>query len=211
MDAKIIQSAILLLGNYQLKMIGKIKGKLIEKIDNLGLIETNGGVSFWIKLGLKTLNKLAINEPIEIYTYLQVSEDNLSLFGFDNLSQYRLFQLLLQVNGVGPKTAHNIVTYADSEEILTAVKENNIEYFIQIPGTGKKTSARIILELSSHLKKEANIPNLTFSDDDRLLIDTLKNLGFSSSQIHHVFNKIPKNIPFEERLKIALKKIKNEK
>jgi Holliday junction DNA helicase RuvA len=192
-------------------MIGKIKGKLIEKIDNLGLIETNSGVSFWVKFGLKILNKLTINESLEIYTYLQVSEDNLSLYGFDNLSQYRLFQLLLQVNGVGPKTAHNIVTYADAEEILTAVRENNLEYFTQIPGTGKKTSARIILELSSYLKKEANITNLIFSDDDRLLIDTLKNLGFSSSQIHRVFNKLPKNIPFEERLKIALKKIKDEK
>lgn len=197
-------------GAYQKKMIGKIKGKIIKKDNQFILLETALGISFWVKMGTKIFEKLNENEEIEVYTFLYVGEKDFLLFGFENIEQYYLFKLLLQIENIGPRLAHNIVTFATKEEIFKAVEEENLLFFTQIPGIGKKTATRIILEISTHLKKEQSIKELVFTEDDKLLFETLKKLGFRQKEIAQIFNKIPKNIKLEERLKIALSQLKKD-
>jgi Holliday junction DNA helicase RuvA len=192
-------------------MIGKIRGKLISKFNDYGLIETKSGIAFWVNLGEKKINNLPLKSILEVYTFLQVTEENFILYGFDSLDQYQLFHMLLQVNSVGPRIAHHIATFASKEQIIKAVKENDIFFFTKIPSVGKKIAARIILELSAILKNEIATKNLIFTDEDKLLIQTLKKLGFSPDLINRIYKKIPKDLDLEQRLKIALKIIKDEK
>ena len=157
-------------------MIGKIKGKLAEMDKNIGYIETASGVFYKVYLPPQLLKNTNINKNIVLYTYLQVREDNLTLYGFQNKQQFNVFEMLLTVDGIGPKSAFNIISYTDSEKILKAVTDNNLDFFCSIPGIGKKTAQKILLELSSLLKKTYELKLEELSDDDKLVIDALVSL-----------------------------------
>ena len=194
-------------------MIGKLKGKLVEVDRNIGLIETSGGVFYQIYLPFSLLSTFhlpplsSINNPpsIEIYTYLQVRDDALVLFGFETKKQHDFFQLLLTVSGVGPKTAFSVISFLKIEEITKSVIDNNIDILTRVPGLGKKTAMKIILELSSKLKTSFDMKNMILSDDDKTVIDALIALGFRSNEAKTIFSKLPKNLSLEEKLKLALK------
>lgn len=185
-------------------MIGKIKGHLIDLQENAGLIETPSGVSYEVFLPNQVINTVHIGDSLDLLTYLQVREDAFVLFGFQSKDQQRFFKLLLTVSGVGPKTAFNIISHTVTHELLTAVRENNVEYFTQIPGLGKKTSLKIILELSQNIKSEFKFDSISFSDDDKTVIDALVTLGFKTHEAKTLFAKIPKDLSIENKIKFAL-------
>jgi Holliday junction DNA helicase RuvA len=189
-------------------MIGKIKGIVKEIENNSVLIETNSGIFFQVFVTARKLANLSANYPIEIYTYLYVSDENISLYGFENKEEYNLFKILIGISGIGPKTAFSIISFTKVEELIKAVKENNVNYFNQIPGLGRKTSLKVLLELSSKLKSDFEINNLYLSEDDKTVIDALVSLGFKSGEIKKIIGKIPKNLSVEEKIKEALKMIK---
>lgn len=189
-------------------MIGKIKGTL-ENIDgNIGLISTNSGLSFQTYLTPALISKSKIGNPISVYTYLQVREDALTLFAFETKEQHQLFQLLLLVSGVGPKTAYLVISNANFNDLLNAITDNNIDFFSSIKGLGKKTAMKIILELSQKLKQSFSLDKMLPSDDDRIIIDALVSLGFKTNDIKSVIAKIPKDFSIENKIKTALKLIK---
>jgi len=186
-------------------MIGKLKGKLVEVDKNIGLIETSGGVFYQVYLPPSLSSRIHHLSSIEIYTYLQVRDDALILFGFETKQQYDFFLLLLSVSGVGPKTAYSVISFLKIEEIIKSVSENNIEILTKVPGLGRKTAMKIILELSSKLKTDFNMKNMILSDEDQTVIDALIALGYKSNEARTIFSKLPKNLSFEEKLKLALK------
>ncbi|MFN4212649.1 MAG: Holliday junction branch migration protein RuvA [Microgenomates group bacterium] len=189
-------------------MIGKLKGKLVEVENNVGLIETAGGVSYQVHLPSFLTANLQLPAPVEIYTYLQVREDALILFGFSTKTHLNFFKMLLSVPNIGPKTAFNVVCFSDIDKLITAVKENNIDFFNQIPGLGKKTAMKIILELSQKLKTEFEFDKMYLTEDDKMVVDALVSLGFKTFEAKKVIFQIPKNLSVEERIKKALKMIK---
>jgi len=188
-------------------MIGKLKGKLVEVDRNVGLIETSGGVFYQVFLPPSFVSR-SLGEggtPIEIYTYLQVRDDALVLFGFETKKQHDFFQLLLTVSGVGPKTAFSVISNLNIDEITKSVIDNNIDILTQVPGLGKKTAMKIILELSSKLKTSFDMKNMVLSDEDRTVIDALISLGYKSYDAKKLLSKLPKNLSVEEKIKEALK------
>ena len=185
-------------------MIGKIKGVLSSVEGNVGLIETQGGVSYEIFLTPNLLSK-KIGSEIDLRTYLQVRDDAFVLFGFESVEQHHFFKLLLSVSGVGPKTAFNVVSHTKVNELLQAVKENDVEYFTQVPGLGKKTSMKIILELSQMVKSEFKFSQINMSDDDKTVIEALIALGYKTQEAKNLFSKLPKDLSIEEKIKHALK------
>lgn len=185
-------------------MIGKIKGLLASVEGNVGLVETSGGVSYEVYLTPDLLSK-KIGSPIDIRSYLQVRDDAFVLFGFESVDQHHFFKLLLSVSGVGPKTAFNVVSHTRVNELLQAVKENDVEYFTQVPGLGKKTSMKIILELSQKMKSEFKFSHMNMSDDDKTVIEALVALGYKSQEAKNLFSKLPKDLSIEEKIKHALK------
>ncbi len=185
-------------------MIGKIKGVLASVEGNVGLIETQSGVSYEIFLTPNLLSA-KIGHEIDVRTYLQVRDDAFVLFGFESVDQHHFFKLLLSVSGVGPKTAFNVVSHTRVDELLQAVKENNVEYFTQVPGLGKKTSMKIILELSQKVKSEFKFSQMNMSDDDKTVIEALIALGYKTQEARNLFSKLPKDLSIEEKIKHALK------
>lgn len=187
-------------------MIGKLKGKLIEVSGNIGLVETIGGVCYEVFITPKIISNYQSLKSIELYTYLQVREDALILFGFETKKEYDFFKLLLAVSGVGPKTAFAIISFINVDSIISAIKKNDVEVLTQIPGLGKKTAMKIILELSSKLKTDFDIKNIVLDENDKTFIEALISLGYKSQEAKKILTKIPKNLPVEEKIKIALRK-----
>jgi Holliday junction DNA helicase RuvA len=185
-------------------MIGKLKGKLVEIDGNVGLIETSGGVFYQVYLPPKLLTTTYPLQPIELYTYLQVRDDALVLFGFETKRQHDFFLLLLTVSGVGPKTAFNVISTLKTEDIVRAVTTNDVDS-LKVPGLGKKTAMKIILELSSKLKSDFDMSKMVLTDDDQTVISALVSLGFKSLDARKIVSKLPKNLTVEEKIKEALK------
>lgn len=191
-------------------MIGKIKGTLTEIEGNTGLIETSSGLSYQVYLTGNLLATL-IPSPIDIYTYLQVREDAHVLFGFKTKDEYKIFQLLLTVSGVGPKTAFSIVSGLKIEDLLNSIKNNDVEGLTRVPGLGRKTAMKIILELSQKLKQEFNMEKMYVSEEDKLVVDALVSLGYKSQDAKQLLKKIPANLSVEDKIKEGLRLGSNKK
>lgn len=185
-------------------MIGKIKGKLIEVDGNTGLIETSGGVSYEIYLSPQVISSHEPPIELNLYTHLQVREDALVLFGFQTKKEHKFFKLLLTVSGVGPKTAFNVVSFVSLDSLVSGVKNNDVEVFNKVPGLGRKTAMKIILELSTKLKTEFDMKNMILSDEDKIVIDALISLGYKINEAKKIISKLPKNLSIEEKIKKAL-------
>lgn len=185
-------------------MIGKIKGTLVEIESNVGLIETKSGVFYQVFLPASFMGTLLPSE-IEIYTYLHVREDAMILFGFETKQQHDVYKMLLSVPGVGPKTAYTVISFADVKDLLTAIKGNDINFFTRVPGLGKKTGMKIILELASKLESEFKMTQMYYSEDDKTVVDALVSLGFKAQEAKEIFQKIPKDLSVEQKIKEGLK------
>lgn len=186
-------------------MIGKIKGKLSEVDGNIGLIETPSGLYYQVYMTSTLLAKYLMGEPIEIYIYHHIREDTQLLFGFQDKQEYKLFILLINVSGVGAKTAYSIISHARVEEIVNAVKNNDAKAFTKIPGLGKKTSLKIILELSSKFKSEFVFQNDYVSPEDDTVVQALSALGFAASDAREILSKIDQDLSMEEKVKAGIK------
>ncbi|QQG43871.1 MAG: Holliday junction branch migration protein RuvA [Candidatus Roizmanbacteria bacterium] len=186
-------------------MIGKIKGKLSEIEENIGLIETAGGTFYEVFLPSSLLPAISPGESIEIYTYLQVRDDAQILFGFQNKNEHNIFKLLLSVPGVGPKTAFAIISHIKVDELFQAVKNNDVDFFSKIPGLGKKTAMKILLELSGKLDQEFKLEKMYLTDEEKTVVEALISLGFRSSEAKQILFQIPKDLSLEEKIKTGIK------
>ena len=134
-------------------MIGQIKGKIVNKKPTQSLIDVNG-IGYIVNTSINTFEKIPdLGEMVSLFTYLSVREDSLTLFGFFTLSEKEIFEILIGVNGVGPKLAQNILSGITSNEFKEAVMSNNISRLIAIPGVGRKTAERMIIELRDKIIK----------------------------------------------------------
>ncbi len=192
-------------------MIGKLKGSLIEIEGNLGLVETSGGVSYQSYLTPSFIKDHPVGSDVSFYTYLQVRDDALVLFGFETKDESRLFKLLLTVSGVGPKTAFAVISATNSNDLFTAIRTNDTAYFSRIPGLGKKTAMKIILELSQKLKQEFKFEKMYLSDEDKIVVDALVSLGFKSNDAQQILSKIDRELSVEDKIKAVLKIATNHK
>ncbi len=186
-------------------MIGKLKGILKEVEGNQGLVETASGVYYMVYLTPDIIKRYQIDESLEIYTYLHVKEDNLTLYGFDNKNKFQLFNMLLAVDGVGPKLAYGVISFTDSQHIIDAVTTSNHTFFSTIPGIGKKTAQKILLELSSEFDTEFKFEKAVLSQDDSTVIDALTALGFDRKSSHDVLDKLDKKASIETKIQQAIK------
>lgn len=183
-------------------MIGKIKGKLTEIYGNRGYIETSSGVTYLVYCVPHYLDKLGAD--VEMYTHLQIKDDDHVLFGFENYSQYRLFQMLLSVDGVGPKAGFTIVSYAQNEMIVSSVETADVGFFQSIPGIGKKTAQRIILDMSGKISKQIDIESIVSSRDDVTVVEALLSLGFKDMDIRRSLQNVDKTASLEEKIRQAI-------
>ena len=186
-------------------MIGKLKGKLVEIDGNIGLIETSGGVFYHSYLTPEILSRSRLSDVVEFYTYLHVKDDGLTLFAFEDKDKYRLFRLLLSVDGVGPRSAFTIISYTNAQEIIAAVQAQNSVFFSAIPGIGKKTAHKILLELSSKLGAEFSPRSYTLSKDEVTILEALQALGFDKRAGQKILSKLDEKRTIEDKITQAIK------
>ena len=167
-------------------MIGSLRGKLLSKTPNSALVEC-GGVGYDVAISVTTYSALpAEGQEARLFIYTRVAEDQLALFGFAEVSEKRLFERLIGVSGVGPKLAITLLSGIAAERLVTAIRGEDHASLVKVPGIGKKTAERIVLELKDKLDdlegfggKAAGAPaarSLGAVADDAM--SALVNLGF---------------------------------
>ena len=127
-------------------MIAYIKGKVIDEFDG-GVVLENNGIGYEILCSSGLIAELSSKKEGGAYTYLQVREDGLSLFGFANKEEKRMFLKLVAISGIGPKMAMGILSGMKLSDLATAIATGDVKGLSKIKGLGKKTAERIILEL----------------------------------------------------------------
>ena len=169
-------------------MIAYIKGKVMDEFEG-GVVLENNGIGYEIQCSAGLLQKLLTDREGGVYTYLQVKEDGLSLFGFDNKEEKHMFLKLISISGIGPKMAMSILSGMRVSELATAIATSDVKGLSKIKGLGKKTAERIILELRESVSKEAEIasdeiPSVVapFSSEDEDAVIARMGLGFSGVQ-----------------------------
>lgn len=180
-------------------MIGYLKGEISHVFPEYCFINV-GGVGYRVFVPESTRKKLAIGQTIVLYTYLNVREDAMLLFGFVSSAEYELFMKLIGVTGIGPKVALTVLSSVSAEEFCVAVIQKNLTLLTRIPGIGKKTAERLILELKDKLGKAdpsvAEDSGTEFApaliDQTQEAISALTALGYSQAEIMPVLRKINK-------------------
>jgi Holliday junction DNA helicase, RuvA subunit len=187
-------------------MIASVKGEVLEKGENYLVVQV-GGLGLRVFTPAAVANGYETGEHAQLFTHLVVREDNLSLYGFDSAEQRSLFQSLITVDGVGPRTALAVLSTLSVDMIYQAVLGEQAAIFSQVPGIGSKTAQKIVLYLHDKLKPlEAGLLGAA-RDVNRELMDALAGLGYSVIEAQSAIQALPKDAPddLEERLRLVLK------
>lgn len=162
-------------------MIAHLRGKLLSKHPNQVIVET-GGVGYDVTITVPTFSELPqVGTEIALHIHTHVREDALALYGFGRPEEKHLFEKLLTVSGIGPKLAITILSGMPADEMVGTIRKNDIVRLTKIPGIGKKTAERMVLELRDKLPPEGaeavtEIPSLTAVEED--VMSALINLGY---------------------------------
>ena len=187
-------------------MIASLRGRVLETLNDSVVIEVGGvGLQVYVPAPLK--DTLRRGDSAFLHTYLVVREDALTLFGFENLEGREFFQLLLTVNGVGPRLALAILSTMATDAIRRAVFHEQAEVFSRVPGVGKKTAQKILLQLQDKITPEIGLePVGAMGDSDGEVLDALTSLGYSVVEAQAAIQSIPRDAPqdVETRLRLAL-------
>lgn len=170
---------------YNKTMIGFVRGLVHAFSLDWVLIDVNG---IGYRINFYHPESLKLNEERTIYTYQNVREDEISLYGFLSLEEYDLFIKLISVKGLGPKIASNILSKSSVESIISAIEDGDVDFIQRMPGIGKKTASQIILDLKGKLVEtsEKSVDNEKLSD----VSDALKAFGYKPLEIKTVLKKM---------------------
>lgn len=186
-------------------MIAKLSGQISDIFTTFVILDVSG-VGYKVTIPVSLLEKVKAGEKRSFYIYTHVKEDTLSLFGFAAKKDLGLFELLLTVSNIGPKTALSVMNLGPVEEIISAISKADSEYFLGVPRVGRKNAQRIIVELRGKIGAVEDI-DLTFegNKEHKELYDALSGFGFDKGGIKEVIKGLPQKGSFEEKIKIALK------
>ncbi len=187
-------------------MIARLHGRPAANTPE-GLILDVGGVGYLVHATPAAVRKGDSADEITVETYLHVREDALQLYGFADRSERELFVHLLAVNGIGPKVALAIVSGSPVAELRRAIARGDSARFQAIPGIGKKTAERIVLELKEKLGDPALAPAPDASGEQHVVArDALVELGWSLLDAERALADVDTDLPPEERVRLALKR-----
>ena len=194
-------------------MIYKLKGEILEKDTNYVVIDT-GGVAYEVSISLATYAYLGnIGEICEVYTYMAVREDGVYLYGFATKEEKRLFLHLITVSSIGPKMAVKILGGIGVESLISAISSKDYQMLAAIPGIGKKTAERIVVELKDKFDSESTTFQANFQANDirEEVVSALVNLGYKTQDARKAVEKANPADGFEVILKNALQLLSGKK
>lgn len=185
-------------------MIAQLTGTLIEKHPLFGIIDV-GGVGYKVFATLPTLGQAVLGEKLTLYTYHHIRENIQDLYGFENKEEQALFELLISVSGIGPKSALGILNIANVSSLKQAIASGDTAHLTKVSGIGKKSAQKIIIELKDKLGDVAE-EDVALMQDEVDTMEALVSLGYSQKEVRDVLQKISKDVVGpQERIKEALK------
>ena len=188
-------------------MIASLKGRLQALLADGAVIDVNG-LGFRVFMPTSTMSTLgAIGDEVELHTHLHLREDNATLYGFATPEELGLFQTLIGVSGLGPKLALSMLSAMSVEKLAMAIASGAAELLAEIPGIGKKTANRIILELKEKVAAGwLTTPPPEFAEENAEVLAALTSLGYSVREASQAVAALPPDpaLGLEEKIKLAL-------
>ncbi len=186
-------------------MIGKLTGTLIEKNPPQVIVDC-GGVGYEVDVPMSTFYNLpGLGEKLSLLTHFVVREDAQILFGFGSAQERATFRQLIKISGVGPKMALGVLSGMSVGELSQAVTLQDVNRLTKIPGIGKKTAERLMLELKGKLGADISITASVANDDQADILQALIALGYSDRDAALALKALPKEVGVSEGIKLALK------
>ena len=188
-------------------MIAHLRGKLLAKHPNQAIVET-GGVGYDVTISVPTFSDLpGVGSEVALHIHTHVREDVIALYGFLRAGEKQLFEKLITVSGIGPKLAVTILSGMAADEMIGAIRGNDLARLTRIPGIGKKTAERLVLELRDKLPagggEAAVVSGLSAVEED--VLSALVNLGYQRGAAEKAVAATAKNGSFEVMFREALK------
>ena len=190
-------------------MIAHIKGIIAEKFNSSIIVDVSG-VGYELALTTLDYDEVNLNDEKKFYTYHKVAESAEELYGFSTLAAKKIFELLISVNGVGPKAGMAILSLGTPEEVRNAIANGDVSFISKAAGVGKKSAERVIVDLRDKVglpskygtAEIVGAPKVSENDE---ALDALMALGFPLKDATDALSGIDENLPTEERIKQALK------
>ena len=190
-------------------MIANIEGEVSEKFLNSIIVDVHG-VGY--ELGLSQIDAEATNvgEKKKFYTYHAIRENSEDLYGFSSLMAKKIFEMLISVNGVGPKAAMAILSLATPEEVRNAIANADAAFVSKAAGVGKKSAERVIVDLKDKVGLPTRygateVVSVQSQPENDEALDALMALGFPLKEATDALSKVDVSLPIEERIRLALK------
>lgn len=183
-------------------MISSLEGKIAFRGERFVIVET-GGVGYKVFITPQILKKLKQDSKEKLFTYLYQRESSIELYGFLAMPEVEIFEILISVSGIGPKSALGVLSVAPIDTLKKAIASGETRYLTKVSGIGRKTAEKIVIELREKFGKTMET---THFKDEEDVFEALKGLGYSATEIRGALQKIPEDITgTEKRIKEALK------
>jgi Holliday junction DNA helicase RuvA len=191
-------------------MISSLSGK-VESFGTSWAVINVGGIGFQVFLPTPTLSDVAsIGKEVQLFTYLQVREDAMNLYGFASPPELGLFQTLLSVTGIGPKLALAMLSGMPADQLTMAIATGNTDLLTSIPGIGKKLASRVVLELKEKIGSAwIAAPTTKLAQENADVLSALMALGYSAAEASRALTALPAGakMSLEEKVKVVLQQI----
>jgi Holliday junction DNA helicase RuvA len=188
-------------------MIAAIEGTLELRMTDRAIIKLDG-VSLQVHMPTSTLNHLgAVGERVKLFTRLQLRGEDIALYGFASQQELEWFKMLTGVNGISTKAALAILSTLNPEQLALAISSENVDLLTQVPGIGKKTARRLVMELKGKVEKNFALASPAYlAADTADVAAALSTLGYSTSEIAQAIAALPysSDLALEDKVKLAL-------
>lgn len=186
-------------------MIGQLRGLLVEKNPPQVTVDCNG-VGYEVNVPMSTFYNLpGLNEKVTLLTHFVVREDAQLLYGFASASEREAFRQLIKISGVGPRTALSVLSGMSVGELSQAVTLQEAGRLVKVPGIGKKTAERLLLELKGKLGAYIGLPATITHDSQGDILQALIALGYSDKEAALALKALPKEVGVSDGIRLALK------
>jgi len=192
-------------------MLAYIEEGIILQVSQKFIIINKNGIGYRVHVTEEILSSLNIGDILSLWIYTAVRENSIDLYGFSSSEEMAFFELLLEVSGIGPKSALATLGIASIETLKKAIATGDTSYLNKVSGIGKKTAERIVIELRDKLISYKNNEGDFSLRDEGDVIEALKSLGYSQSEAREALKQVPKeiegaNAKIKESLKILAKR-----
>ncbi len=185
-------------------VIGRLRGTLVAAREGYLVLDV-AGVGYEVAVTPRTVGELPpVGEEVVLHTHLHLREDGMALFGFTSESERQLFRMLITASGVGPKLALTVLGSSTADELRRIIVTEDVDSLTLVPGIGKRTAQKLILDLRPKLA-QGDVDLVGSSSSSGRVREALETLGFGSAEIAEVLPSVDDSAPVEEQVRAALR------